>query len=187
MQTSVLVLITTLAVVLAIASLWWLSDPARRRRALGDRVQGLNTLSWQPSLVPALDRVHRDIYHRLRAALPEHMILAQVPLSRFLQVGRRQSYLAWINKVGHDCAHFLVCNNSAEIVVAIEVRPSRLSAKAQRRRARVEKVLRQVELPVVVWDPKNLPPTDLMRSALLTMELSRRPEPTPSQITASAA
>ena len=49
---------------------------------------------------------------RCVSALPEYMILAQVPLARFIRVPTRHSYAEWLTRVGHLCADLVVCDRA---------------------------------------------------------------------------
>ena len=45
-------------------------------------------------------------------ALPDYMVLAQVPLARFMRVPTRHSYAEWLKRVGHLSADLLVCDTA---------------------------------------------------------------------------
>jgi hypothetical protein len=52
----------------------------------------------------------RRAYELLRTALPGFLVLAQVPLGRFLRVPTRHSHAEWMQRVGSLSADLLVCN-----------------------------------------------------------------------------
>ena len=79
-----------------------------------------------------------------KLALPGYMILAQVPLARFLNVPKRNSYAEWMRRLGNQCVDFVVCDVTSQVVAVVEVRPpiEQLEregrAPARPRRARAE-------------------------------------------------
>ena len=79
---------------------------AARERAAGtgksvDRID--TVIGWPPQPTRVLGTQERLAYSTLARALPEYMILAQVPLARFLNVPRRNSYADWLRRVGNQC------------------------------------------------------------------------------------
>jgi hypothetical protein len=75
--------------------------PAQRGRSRSERQETLDTVaSWQPEAARVLTAAERKAYETVRKALPSHMVLAQVPLSRFLKVPTRHSYSQWLSRVG---------------------------------------------------------------------------------------
>jgi hypothetical protein len=98
MQQTLLILALVAAV---LAALWLFRRPppppaAHRPKTRG--VESLDTLmAWQPTTTRVLSIPECQAYHLLRRALPEHMILAQVPLARFLKVPTRHSYAEWLD------------------------------------------------------------------------------------------
>src|SRR4051812_4861762 len=61
------------------------------------------------------------LYFRLVKALPEHIVLAQVQLSRFLGVKKGHSAQAWLNRINRMSADFVVCQKDATVVAVIEL------------------------------------------------------------------
>ena len=64
-------------------------------------------------------------YHRLKEALPEFIVLAQVQLSSFIKVDtsrvRSENYLQWFNPIAQQSVDFLVCDYNFAIIAAIEL------------------------------------------------------------------
>ena len=54
-------------------------------------------------------------------AFPDHLILAQVPLSRFLRVPTRYSHAEWLRRVGQLCADLVVCDTASQPLAVITV------------------------------------------------------------------
>ena len=51
------------------------------------------------------------------------MILAQVPLARFLNVPKRNSYADGCAALGNQCVDFVVCDVTSQVIAVVEVRP----------------------------------------------------------------
>jgi len=167
----------TAAALAALAFAWWGAGLWRHQTGAAARrgLPRLSTMAWEPQAVRVLDRHHRRAYECLRAAVPDFIVLAQIPLARFLTVARRRSYLAWMDKVGQECAHFLVCTPAADVLAVIELAAGSSRSASQRRRERVEKVLRQAGIPVLIWDAAALPPAEEVGPMLRTLALAREP------------
>jgi len=140
--------------------------PSRSRRG-GDAVDTL--VGWTPSATRILTRSEREAYHTLRKALPDHMILAQVPLSRFLKVPTRNSYTEWLGRVGALCADLVVCDTTSQVVAVIEVRQpvSQEKERTQKRHSRMDKVLNAAGIPVHVWLEGAIPGATVARESVL--------------------
>src|SRR5882672_3723719 len=70
----------------------------RRKPAARD---ALDTVAdWPPESARIMSIHERQAYDLLRRALPGMLVLAQVPLSRFLRVPTRHSYNDWLQRVG---------------------------------------------------------------------------------------
>ena len=108
----------------------------------------------------------------LMRALPAHMILAQVPLARFLKVPTRHSYSEWLSRVGQLCADLVVCDSASQVVAVVDVRPpdDRSSPRALKRLARIRRVLQGAGIPLHVWTENALPSPEQARAAILPHE-----------------
>ncbi len=53
--------------------------------------------------------------------LPELVVLAQVPLSRFLRVRKGRTWREWFNRISQKSVDFLICERDFRIVAAIEL------------------------------------------------------------------
>jgi hypothetical protein len=158
------------------AALLWLwrhltsrpADSARtgRPRAL-DAVD--TVIGWPPEATRVLTLRHQRALEVLRRAVPEHMILAQVPLSHFIKVPTRHSYVEWLRRVGHVCVDLMVCDSTSNVVAIIEVRQADKvdSERARKRQQRTERVLRAAGIPLHVWNEAFLPDPIAVRKALL--------------------
>jgi hypothetical protein len=124
---------------------------------------------WPPRATRMLSQPERRVMALLRDALPDYMILAQVPLARFLKVPERYSYADWMRRVGHVSVDFLVCDLSSNVIAAVELRGQEgdESDKARRRHVRMDRVLAAAGIKVHVWRDNALPQITAAREQIL--------------------
>jgi Protein of unknown function (DUF2726) len=130
----------------------------------------LDTLAaWPPQATRILTTHERLAYSTLIRAFPDYMVLAQVPLSRFLKVPTRHSHAEWLRRVGNLCADLLVCDMASQVIAVIIVQaPGGLaSERAAVRRERMARVLKAVGIRMLVWVENALPSPDAARDAIL--------------------
>ncbi|NOT67248.1 MAG: DUF2726 domain-containing protein [Methylophilaceae bacterium] len=115
-----------------------------------------------------LSQPEQILYFRLIEALPEHIILAQVQLSRFLGVKKGHNYQSWSNRINRMSADFIVCNKDSSIVAVIELddathqKPDRQAADAKK-----DKALDAAEIKIIRWQAKPMPDVSAIKAALL--------------------
>ena len=108
------------------------------------------------------------LYFRLMKALPDHIVLAQVQLSRMLGVKKGNNYQSWLNRISQMSADFVICAKDATVLVVIEVDDA--SHHSDRRKAADEKkgrALSAAEIKLLRWQARDLPDDTIIRSALL--------------------
>ena len=155
--------------------LWWLSKRIGRVRSTGDDADRIDTLAgWPPQATRVLSTVECQAYSTLVRALPDCMVLAQVPLSRFLRVPKRYSYADWLRRLGNQCADFVVCDMHAQVLAVVELHVPAGSAgdRAQRRLERMARSLKAAKLPLHVWTEGLLPSADAAREAITPRPVS---------------
>ncbi len=160
-----------------LAAAWWWVRGSQARSARGPKPRSkpltdeqLDTLTdWEPLSTRVLTTAEREAYHVLRKALPDHMVLAQVPVARFIKVPTRNSYSEWLRRVGSLCADLVVCDMNSQVVAVVEVRQplSRENERSQRRHARMDRVLKGARIPVHVWLEGALPGAVVARESIL--------------------
>jgi hypothetical protein len=146
------------------------SESERRQRQL----DALDTLqAWHPSPTRLLTRGQRIVYSTLCRAVPEYMIFAQVPLQRFLRVPTRHSYAEWMNRVGHLCPDFVVCDAASEVIAVIDVRlpESQASVRSRERQARIQKVLKAAAVPYHIWRDDAVPSASAAREVIVRVPM----------------
>ena len=95
-------------------------------RCHGRSPPGSGSTRWpagRPSRPASCARRERLAFSTLKLALPGYLILAQVPLARFLTVPKRNSYAEWMRRLGNQCVDFVVCDVTSQVVAVVEVRP----------------------------------------------------------------
>lgn len=130
----------------------------------------LDTLiDWEPMATRVLTSNEREAWHVLRKALPDHMVLGQVPVARFIKVPTRNPYSEWLRRVGSLCADLVVCDAQSQVIAVVEVRQpaSKENERARRRHARMDRVLDAARIPVHVWLEGALPGPVVAREAIL--------------------
>lgn len=124
--------------------------------------------AWPPQAVRVMTLHERKAYEILRRALPGHVVLAQVPLSRFVSVPTRYPYAQWLQRAGRLSVDLLVCNLSSRALVAVEVRSADESARSAKRHQRLVEVLQAAGVAVHEWNEDNLPSVAQARELLTT-------------------
>lgn len=139
-------------------------DAAVGRRARED----VDTLAaWPPEVTRLLTSGERSAHEVLHKALPECLIFAQVPLARFIKVPRRHSYSEWLTRVGHLCADFVICDRASLVIGAVLLQTMRDSERADRRRARMTRVLKAAGVKVFTWREEALPDHETARDQII--------------------
>lgn len=169
------IVLLALAVLAAVAGMWLWS-----RRGSGEegedaspRAQRVDTLdtvaAWPPEVTRVLTLQERRAYSLLTHALPDHLVLAQVPVSRFIRVPTRNSYHEWMRRVGQLCADLVICDPASQVIAVVEVRrpPSKDSERTRKRHDRMDRVLRKAGVRVIEWNEEVLPHRDAVREQIL--------------------
>lgn len=158
------------ALVAAVGLLLTLILVRRRGRQNSSRSSvraGLDTVQdWPPEPARVMTVQERQSYELLRRALPGYMVLAQVPLSRFVRVPTRHSYTEWLQRVGSLSADLLVCDTGSRVLAVIDVRAAEETPRSRRRHERLARVLRAAGVRVHVWREGQLPSASEVRTAL---------------------
>jgi Protein of unknown function (DUF2726) len=177
--------VSVIALLCALPLVWWLArrqSPTVRPESTGER---LDTLAgWPPEPTRILRSSERLAFSTLKLALPGYLILAQVPLARFLTVPKRNSYAEWMRRLGNQCIDFVVCDVTSQVVAVVEVRPptDQLDEKVRVRLERVARALKAAKIPLHVWNEEKLPTIEAAREKILpnapaVPASTRKPQP----------
>lgn len=119
-----------------------------------------------------LSQPEQVLYFRLIEALPNHIILAQVQLSRFLGVKKGHKSQSWLNRINRMSADFVVCNKDSSIVAIIELddathlKPDRQVADAKK-----DKAIESAEIKLIRWQAKAMPDASAIKRAIMPNEV----------------
>jgi len=175
------------AAALAAAALLMLSLLVVRRRQQGQRGRtarqdALDTVAgWPPEAARILSMSERQAYDLLRRSLPGFMVLAQVPLSRFVRVPMRHSYSDWLQRVGQLSADLVICDIGSRVLAVIDIRSAEESPRSRRRHERMARVLKAAGIRVHVWQEGNLPSASEVRNVIGAALVDNAPRPTASR------
>lgn len=168
--------LNTSALVVAVMLLLTLVMVRKRQRGDARRPvkrEDLDTvIDWPPQSVRVLTVAEREAYDLLRKSLPGFMVLAQVPLSRFVRVPTRHSYNDWMQRVGNLSADLLLCDSGSRVLAVVDVRNAVETDRARRRHERMGRVLKAGGIKVYTWREDALPTATQVR-ALVGAELAR--------------
>jgi len=115
------------------------------------------------------------LYHRLVKALPNHIVLAQVQLSRLLGVKKGVHFASWFNRINRKSVDFVVCQRDGSAVAAIELDDSTHSRRArQTADATKDKALESAGVRIIRWTVTSLPDESAIRAAFVDSGLSSR-------------
>ena len=152
---------TAVAALLGVGTLIAFAIWLRRRQATPRAVvpdQSMDTVqAWPPQAVRVMTLGERQAFEILRRALPGHVVLAQVPLSRFISVPTLFPYSQWLQRAGRLGVDLLVCDFSSRAVGAVEVRTADESVRGAKRHKRLIEVLRAAGVTVFEWNEDDLP------------------------------
>ena len=163
-------LISVIALFCALPLVWWLArrtGPPERKEQPAERMDTL--AAWPPEATRVLRSAERLAFSTLKLALPGYMILAQVPIARFLNVPKRNSYAEWMRRLGTQCVDFVICDVTSQVIAVVEIRPpiEQISEKLRGRLDRIDRVLSAANIPVHVWNEERLPTIEAARDTLL--------------------
>lgn len=168
----------TLALAVAAALVLLLSFLAGRRRRTPTQRHGKkdgadSALAHTPVPARVLTVAERQAHTLLKQAMPGYLVLAQVPLSRFLSVKTNQS--DWLQAISGLSADLLLCDSGSRVLAVIDVRTAKLSDNSRRRHERMTTLLRKAGIRVLSWQADALPDVALARHQLLPLLTGQAP------------
>jgi uncharacterized protein DUF2726 len=188
--------VSIVAALAATALIWWLArrqGPVARQEQAAERLDTL--IGWPPEPTRILRSAERLAFSTLKLALPGYMILAQVPIARFVAVPKRNSYAEWMRRLGSQCVDFVICDVTSQVVAVVEVRPplEQLDERVRARFDRMARVLTAANITVHVWNELKLPTIESARAKILPDApavppgMARKSEPMASAAATAAA
>ena len=125
-----------------------------------------------------LSQPEQVLYHRLIRALPNHIVLAQVQVSRVLGVKKGANFNEWSNRINRLSYDFVVCGKDSAVLAAIELddrshqSKSRAAADERKNRATTDAGLRLIR-----WQVGALPDEEIIRRELAVLPTAESSEP----------
>jgi Protein of unknown function (DUF2726) len=146
---------------LAVACVLLMIERRRRpdgRSAFARHDDALDTIAaWPPQAVRVMTLAERHAYEILRRVMPRHLVLAQVPLARFISVPTLNPYAAWLTRAGRLSVDLLITDTSSRPVAAVQIRSAGESERGVKRHQRLVDVLQAAGVRVHIWPEDNLP------------------------------
>jgi hypothetical protein len=173
-------LLIAFALLLVVLLVWRGLSKRGARPQAENPTDNIDTVSgWMPQATRVLTGAERQAFETLRNALPAHIVLAQVPLARFIKVPTRNSYAEWLRRVGHLCADLVVCDRNSLVIAVVEVHPAMpvTDDRALRRQQRLARVLKAAAIPIHVWTENALPTPAAAREAIAPSPPEAEPAP----------
>jgi uncharacterized protein DUF2726 len=134
----------------------------------GYRRSSVTSGPWPFYLKRLLTQPEQVLYHRLVKALPNHIMLAQVQVSRVLGVKKGSRFHEWNNRINRMTYDFVICDKSSAVIAAIELDDK--SHESERRRntdAKKNKATVDAGLKLVRWQVKSLPDEAMIQQEII--------------------
>jgi len=113
-----------------------------------------------------LSQPEQVLYHRLVAALPERIVLAQVQVSRVLGVKRGFNFHEWNNRINRMSYDFVVCAQDSSVLAVVELDDKSHEAESRRKTdAKKDRASSAAGIRVIHWNVKALPDQAAIREA----------------------
>ena len=159
----------TLLVVLSIFVIAVLALAMLKRRGPTEKHEG----PWPFYAKRPLSPPEQVLYHRLIKALPEHIVLAQVQVSRVLGVKKGFNFHEWNNRINRLSYDFVVCAKDSTVLAAIELDDkSHEGAVRADTDAKKDKASHAAGVRLIRWHVKTLPDQAAIQAAFV----SEKPE-----------
>ncbi len=120
-----------------------------------------------------LSQPEQVLYHRMLKALPEHIVLAQVQVSRVLGVKKGFSFNEWNNRINRMSYDFVICSKDSTVLAVIELDDkshevnSRIKADEKKGKATTD-----AGIHLIRWHVKSLPDDATIRSEIVSSNKS---------------
>jgi hypothetical protein len=113
-----------------------------------------------------LSQPEQVLYFRLTKALPNHVILTQVQLSRLLKVKEGKGFQAWQWRIEPMSADFVVCQRDFSVVAVIELADGYLSSRERQSiDAKKNKAFQEAGIRLLRWHASELPDDEGIRAS----------------------
>ena len=134
---------------------------------------------WPFYVKKPLTQPEQVLYHRLIRALPEHIVLAQVQVSRVLGVKKGANFNEWNNRINRMSYDFVVCSKDSTVIAAIELDDKSHESKSRATTdEKKNKATADAGLKLVRWHVRSLPDEAQIRRELEAIPPLVQIEPT---------
>jgi hypothetical protein len=117
---------------------------------------------WALTGRPVFSSSERRLYHLLREALPEQIILSKLPLVRFCQPTDANTVTYWFGLLGNRHVSFAICSHNGRVLAAIDLEGER---PASRRGLAIKRsALEACRVRYFTCNAKRLPLMDELRT-----------------------
>lgn len=154
------------------------SQPGRKIAPDGFRYDPDGEWPFQKrKLITATEAV---LFERLRQALPDHYIFAQVQLSQLVAIKKGHSFKMWFSRISQMSVDFVIADEFLNTIAAVELDDKSHYSDEDRHKAdaKKDKVLTAAGIRVVRWRCEIMPSVEQI--ALTFPECSRTATPSPS-------
>jgi very-short-patch-repair endonuclease len=121
--------------------------------------------SYQYYAKNVMSPVEQKLYHRLRRALPNRVVLAQVGLSRVIETKDWQ--YAARNAISPMSLDFVICGPDSSVIAAIELDDSSHNRKKNMENdAKKNAALESAGIRLIRWHVKNMPDVETIKKTI---------------------
>jgi hypothetical protein len=123
---------------------------------------------WPYHAIKVLSKPEQVLFFRLLEALPEYVVLAQVGLSRVLQVDKGAGSGKWFNVISRKSLDFVICAKDFTVIAAIELddathkQQDRMKADFDK-----DKALSSAGIKLIRWKVNQIPVTREIQEAVI--------------------
>ena len=118
------------------------------------------------------------LYHRLVEALPDLIVLAQVPLSGLVGIRKNKRWQAQFNAISRKSVDYVVCRKDFSVVAVIELDDSTHEREDRQKSDEVKNTaFKKVGFEILRLKPGNLPATESIKTAFETFLTKHAPSP----------
>ena len=134
---------------------------------------------WNLTARPVFTVDERRVYRQLREALPQHVVLAKLPLVRFCQPTDPSQVRYWYDILGANHVSFAICSANGRVLAAVDLEQER---HVSRRSVKIKQsVLAACKVRYLRCVPHELPSlSELQLLVPLTGPAARAPQSAPA-------
>jgi hypothetical protein len=115
-----------------------------------------------------LTQVEQVLFYRLVRALPEHVVLAQVQVSRVLGVRRGANFHEWNNRINRLSYDFVICRKDFVVVAIVELDDKSHESEARANTdGKKSKASEDAGLGILRWRVDALPDVEEIRRSIV--------------------